>query len=67
MNLEEMDEETKNWTVPEENEQELDAIKPDYRAIPLRVYSGDAFIEPTDVNNVLNGALKTPSKQKLNR
>ncbi|KAI5984252.1 hypothetical protein EDC04DRAFT_2615786 [Pisolithus marmoratus] len=57
MNLEEMDEETKNWTVPEENEQELDAIKPDYRAIPLRVYSGDAFIEPTDVNNVLNGAL----------
>ena len=58
--LEEMDEEMRNWKVDPKYSDMLDAIKPYYRAVPLRAYKGDAgdvFIEPAKVNNTICNAL----------
>lgn len=55
--VEMMDEETKNWTVPAEHEDELELMKQNYRAIPLRVYRDGKFIEPVNVTDQLENTL----------
>ncbi|KIJ11074.1 hypothetical protein PAXINDRAFT_157428 [Paxillus involutus ATCC 200175] len=54
---EDMDEETKGWPVDTKFQDELDMIKPHYRAIPLNLYKNDKFIEPRDVNDELKNSL----------
>ncbi|KAH9083493.1 hypothetical protein EDB83DRAFT_2309469 [Lactarius deliciosus] len=52
-----MDFETEHWPIPDEFQKYLDEIKYEYKATPLRVYGKDEFIEPTKVEEQLNGAL----------
>ena len=53
-----MDSETENWPVSSNLREELDRIKYEYCAQPLRVYRGDdSFVEPRDVNETIRGAL----------
>lgn len=52
-----MDEETKNWDVPAKFKDELDEIKPIFRAEPLPVFINQVMIEPSEVSKVLANAL----------
>jgi hypothetical protein len=52
-----VDSETEHWPIPTELRDELDVLKYEYRAKPLRVYVKDKFVEPTDVNDTIRGAL----------
>ena len=52
-----VDSETEHWPVSAELRDELDALKYEYLAKPLRVYVKDKFIEPADVNERIRGAL----------
>ena len=54
---EEVDEETECWPIHPRFRDELDKIKFEYRAQPLAVYLRDKFIEPSEVNNAICGAL----------
>ncbi|KAF8547644.1 hypothetical protein OG21DRAFT_1527015 [Imleria badia] len=54
---EEMDEETLNWTVPSEHQDEHNSIKPDFCAVPLPVYRDNTFIEPVNVPEQLENSL----------
>ena len=54
---EQVDHETEHWPVSADLRKELDALKYDFRAVPLRVYVGDRFVEPVDVNDTIRGAL----------
>ena len=54
---EEVDEETECWPIHPCFWDELDKIKFEYRAQPLAVYLRDKFIEPSEVNNAIRGAL----------
>lgn len=51
-----INEETKNWPIDPKLCDKLDLIKPSHRAIPLRVYQHDMFIEPSNVNSALRNA-----------
>jgi hypothetical protein len=53
----EIDEETNEWPVPSEFQEELDDIKETYQATPLKVYIGNKFVEPLDVCAALSNAL----------
>lgn len=53
----EIDEETNEWKVPSEFQEELDEIKTTHRVVPLKVYMGQQFVEPVDVPRALEGAL----------
>ncbi|KIO10520.1 hypothetical protein M404DRAFT_98743, partial [Pisolithus tinctorius Marx 270] len=48
---------TKNWKVAKEFQRELDLLRKNYRALPLRVYKQNQFVEPSNVNDELEGAL----------
>jgi hypothetical protein len=52
-----MDEQTKNWPIPDEFATELDAIKYTFRADHLPVFYEGNPIMPMDVNDILNGAI----------
>ena len=53
-----VDAETENWPVSSNLREELDMIKYEYCAQPLRVYRGDdTFVETRDVNETIRGAL----------
>ncbi|KAG8215783.1 hypothetical protein J3R82DRAFT_7687 [Butyriboletus roseoflavus] len=52
-----MDNDMKNWKVPDKFQSDLDEIKTTYKAEPLRVYLHDIFIEPTELEHVLVNAL----------
>lgn len=54
---EEVDEETECWPIHPRFRDELDKIKYEYRAQPLAVYARNQFIEPTEVNHTIRGAL----------
>ncbi|KIJ09747.1 hypothetical protein PAXINDRAFT_17182 [Paxillus involutus ATCC 200175] len=54
---EEMDEETKHWPINAKYQDELNLIKPLFRAIPLPLYKNNKFIEPRDVNDKLKNSL----------
>ncbi|KAG1766495.1 hypothetical protein EV702DRAFT_1050663 [Suillus placidus] len=56
-NATKMDEETKNWEIPDEFEKEFEGIKYNFRTERLPVYYEGISIQPTDVNDILNGAL----------
>ncbi|KAF8435169.1 hypothetical protein L210DRAFT_3506436 [Boletus edulis BED1] len=51
-----MDNETRNWPVEEKYTSALRQIISHYKAVPLRVYKNDVFIEPTSVNETLQNA-----------
>lgn len=52
-----IDDETELWPIPAEFRENLSNIKKEYRAIPLPAYRGTDFIEVSDVNDALAGAL----------
>ncbi|KAG8221651.1 hypothetical protein J3R82DRAFT_1931, partial [Butyriboletus roseoflavus] len=52
-----MDDETCNWPVEDKYWDMLHLISPTYKAIPLRAYNKDAFIEPSEVNNALQNSI----------
>lgn len=54
--IESIDEETKNWPIEYKHRDELDLIKPSHRAVPLRIYKDNKFVEPADVNGALPNA-----------
>lgn len=54
---EQVNHETEHWPVTADLQKELDALKYDFCAVPLRVYVNDRFVEPLDVNNTIRGAL----------
>lgn len=53
---EEMDEETKNWNVPVKFKDDLDEIKPIFRAVPLPVFVKKVMVEPSEVTKSLANA-----------
>ncbi|KAG1760831.1 hypothetical protein EDD22DRAFT_954597 [Suillus occidentalis] len=56
-NAVQMDEETKNWPIPDEFATEMDAIKYTFRADHLPVFYEGNPIMAVDVNDILNGAI----------
>ncbi|OAX37029.1 hypothetical protein K503DRAFT_783927 [Rhizopogon vinicolor AM-OR11-026] len=52
-----MDEETGNWPIAMKHRDELDLVKLNYEASPLRLYRGNSLVEPADVNEALTGAV----------
>jgi hypothetical protein len=52
-----VDSRTENWPLPSNLREELDRIKYEYCALPLRVYIGNNFVEPRNVNEAIRGAL----------
>lgn len=52
-----MDEETRDWPIEEKYRDALDLIRPTHKAVPLRVYHGQTFIEPTKVNDALRNSI----------
>ena len=54
---EQVDHETEHWPVSADLRKELDDVKYEFRAVPLRVYVGDRFVEPIEVNDTIRGAL----------
>lgn len=53
----EIDEETNEWVVPSEFQEEMDNLKDTHKAEPLKVYMGQQFIEPLNVQGALENAL----------
>jgi hypothetical protein len=51
-----MDEETRNWPIPDEFADEFDGIKYIYQANPLPLYRDDHLINPAHANAAINGA-----------
>lgn len=54
---EQIDDETRNWPVEEMYRDALHLISPTHKAVPLRAYHGNTFIEPTGVNNSLRNSI----------
>jgi len=52
-----MDEETLNWPVDAKYQDAIDLIKPEYCAVPLRLYHDEQFMEPLDTKEALQNAL----------
>jgi hypothetical protein len=52
-----VDEETERWPVRPEFRGDLDGIKYKFEAVPLPVYIDEQFVEPTNVSQMLSGAL----------
>ncbi|KAH9025251.1 hypothetical protein EDB84DRAFT_1243267, partial [Lactarius hengduanensis] len=52
-----VDETTENWPILDDFHADLEKIKIDYRAVPLSVFKGDAFVPPEQVTDVVKGAL----------
>jgi hypothetical protein len=52
-----MDTETEKWPIPSKHKEEFESLKFDFIACPLRVYRGNVFVEPGDVNEALTGAV----------
>ncbi|KAG1875354.1 hypothetical protein C8R48DRAFT_769354 [Suillus tomentosus] len=52
-----MDHETQEWPIPEEFVSELDELKYHYQADPLPLYHDGHLVEPSHVNEVINGAI----------
>jgi len=50
-----VDGETEKWPLPSDFRGDLDDIKYEYCAVPLRVYRGDDFVEIVKVNDALRG------------
>lgn len=53
----EIDEETNEWKVPSQFQEELDDIKDTHQVMPLKVYMGQHFVEPVDVSQFMDNAL----------
>jgi len=54
---EQVDYETEHWPVAAHWRAELNALKYEHSAKPLRIYVKDRFVEPADVNDSIRGAL----------
>ncbi|KAH9009399.1 hypothetical protein EDB85DRAFT_2162774 [Lactarius pseudohatsudake] len=52
-----VDETTENWPILDDFHADLEKIKIDYRAVPLSVFKGDAFVPPEQVTDIVKGAL----------
>jgi hypothetical protein len=52
-----VDDETDNWPVPDQFQEQLSQIKRTHCVQPLRAYMDNRFIEPNDVNGTLANAL----------
>jgi hypothetical protein len=52
-----MDDETKNWPIPDQFANEFDAIKYKFEAHPLPLYHDDHLVQPQHANEILNGAI----------
>ncbi|KAG0696256.1 hypothetical protein DFH29DRAFT_879467 [Suillus ampliporus] len=53
-----MDTETAHWPIKEDYINDLEGIKANYKAVPLRVYdTNDTFVKPANVNKLLHNAL----------
>ncbi|KAG1774802.1 hypothetical protein EV702DRAFT_1199899 [Suillus placidus] len=52
-----MDNETRDWPIPENFAIELDKIKYGYEAEPLPLYHDGHLVEPSHANDVINGAM----------
>ncbi|KAF8547572.1 hypothetical protein OG21DRAFT_1527073 [Imleria badia] len=55
--MEEMDEDTKNWKVPSHMWDDLNLMKPNYQAISLPIFENGQFIEPNQVQQQLENTL----------
>ncbi|KAG2113590.1 uncharacterized protein F5147DRAFT_789267 [Suillus discolor] len=56
-NTPQMDEETRNWPVPDQFASEFDEIKYNYQVIPLPLYHDGHLVEPSMANEAINGAI----------
>jgi hypothetical protein len=52
-----MDTETEGWPIPSKHKEELESMKFDFIACPLRVYRDKVFVEPRDINEALMGTV----------
>ncbi|KAG1866011.1 hypothetical protein F4604DRAFT_1683003 [Suillus subluteus] len=52
-----MDDETKNWPIPDNFAEEFDGLKYKMAAQPLPLYYKDHLVEPAYANQIMNGAI----------
>lgn len=52
-----MDDETKNWPIPDEFGTEFDTLKYSMRANPLPLYHDNHLVDPVHANEIMNGAM----------
>lgn len=56
-NAPKMDEETRNWPIPDEFVAEFDDLKYNFEACPLPLFHDGHLVEPSMANEVMNGAI----------
>ncbi|KAF8417101.1 hypothetical protein L210DRAFT_878220 [Boletus edulis BED1] len=52
-----VDEETNNWPVEKKYKEALNEIKHTHHILPLHIYKNDEYVEPSNVNGVLQNAM----------
>ncbi|KAG1859733.1 hypothetical protein F4604DRAFT_1684490 [Suillus subluteus] len=52
-----MDDETKNWPIPDDFTEEFDALKYKMAVQPSPLYYEDHLVEPAYTNQIMNGAI----------
>ncbi|KAG1873910.1 hypothetical protein F4604DRAFT_1765818 [Suillus subluteus] len=57
VNAPKMDEETRNWPIPDKLVRDFDALKYKFEAHPLPLYHEDHLVQPVHANKILNGAM----------
>lgn len=56
-NAPQMDEETRNWPIPDQFVAKFDDLKYNYEACPLPLFHDGHLVEPSMANEVMNGAI----------